>query len=256
MTSHWSACRLLSALFVPFVLTFAGTDAGRTHAANTSTVDASAVDLADAHWENDIAAFEAADRASAPPHDAIVFVGSSSIRLWSTLVADFPAFAVVNRGFGGSEVRDSTRYLPRIVLPLKPRAVVLYAGDNDLAAGRSVDQIVADVQAFVDALRTESHAPLFYIAIKPSPARIALLPQSKAANARIAAWMANRNDLHFIDIATPMLDADGQPRGDLFVGDRLHLDAKGYALWSEVIGNALKSLDRQRSADRAPGRQR
>lgn len=197
-------------------------------------------------WDANIAAFEAADHRQPPPRDAIFFIGSSSIRLWTSLANDFPALAVVNRGFGGSEIRDSTRYLPRIVLPHKPSAIVLYAGDNDLSAGRSVDQVVADLQAFVAAVRTGSTAPVFFLSIKPSPARAALLPKLEAANARIATWMKTQPQLHYVDIATPMLDSNGQPRAELFGPDRLHMNAEGYALWKRVLAPQLASVPRGR----------
>ncbi len=121
-------------------------------------------------WEGDIARFEQADAQSPPPRGAVVFVGSSSIRMWESLASDFPDQVVINRGFGGSEVRDSTWYADRIVLPYKPRLVVFYAGDNDLNAGRTPQQVRDDFVAFVSRVRKGlPNARIAYISIKPSP---------------------------------------------------------------------------------------
>ncbi|MBD9367275.1 SGNH/GDSL hydrolase family protein [Xanthomonas sp. XNM01] len=191
-------------------------------------------------WEQDMRRFAAEDAAQPPPRGAVLFVGSSSIRMWDTLAADFPDTAVINRGFGGSEIRDSTWYADRIVIPYAPRLIVLYAGDNDLNSGRTPQQLRADFAAFVERVRRGlPGVRIAYIAIKPSPARAGLMPAAHAANAQIRAEAARWHGVDFIDIYTPMLDGNGQPRAELFLEDQLHLNADGYALWRGIVAPYL-----------------
>jgi len=165
----------------------------------------------------------------------VLFVGSSSIRMWESLARDFPDVKVINRGFGGSEIRDSTWYADRIVLPYKPETVVLYAGDNDIASGRTPQQLHDDFVAFADLIhRRLPTTRLIYISTKPSPSRAHLLDAQRQANALIKAESARRNFV-YIDVFTPMLDAAGQPREDLFLADRLHMNPAGYAIWRELL---------------------
>lgn len=191
--------------------------------------------VSNAAWEQDMQRFAAADVATPPPGQAVLFVGSSSIRLWTTLAEDFPGVPVINRGFGGSEIRDSTWYADRIIVPYAPRQVLLYAGDNDLSNGRSPQQLQADFRAFVARVRHDlPKVRIAYISNKPSPSRANLLQAQRQANALIQAD-AKRLRVDFIDVFTPMLDANGQPREDLFIEDRLHMNAAGYALWRQVM---------------------
>ncbi len=194
-------------------------------------------------WEADIAHFERADRADPPEPGAVVFLGSSSIRLWESLQDDFPGLRILRRGFGGSTIRDATRVVARIVVPYQPRLVVLYAGDNDLDEGRMPDQVRDDFVAFVERVRRElPDTPIAFIAIKPSPARAHLLEHARRANLAIAEWAKDRRELHFIDIFTPMLDGDGRPRDDLFTADRLHMNRAGYELWIERLAPVLRQF--------------
>ena len=191
--------------------------------------------VSNADWEQDMQRFEVQDATVPPPKDAVLFIGSSSIRFWDTLAADFPGVAVINRGFGGSEIRDSTWSADRIVIPYRPRQVVLYAGDNDIASGRTPAQVQEDFRAFVHHVRRElPGVRIAYISNKPSPARMHLLDVQQQANALILSD-AKRLRVDFIDVFTPMLDAQGQPRTDLFVEDRLHMNRKGYELWRDVV---------------------
>jgi lysophospholipase L1-like esterase len=191
-------------------------------------------------WEADIAGFEAADRVAPPAPGGVVFVGSSSIRMWSTLADDFAGTHVINRGFGGSRIADATRYASRIVLPYRPRLVVLYAGDNDLAEGRTPSGVLADLEAFVATVhRTAPSTPIAFISIKPSPARAALLPAMREANALVRAYARRARGVRYIDVFEPMLGADGAPRGELFGPDGLHMNARGYALWTRLVAPEL-----------------
>lgn len=188
-------------------------------------------------WAGEIDAFTRSDAAHRPPANAVLFIGSSSIRLWKTLSTDFPHTPVINRGFGGSELADSVFYADRIAIPYRPRAIVLYAGDNDLAAGKSPEAVAAAFAAFrekIHAALPRTH--LFYLSIKLSPSRAKLAPAMRQANALIAADCAAHADFcTFVDVTTPMLDAQGQPRPEFFRDDQLHLQPAGYALWTQIL---------------------
>ena len=191
-------------------------------------------------WETDMQRFEAADAQSPPPRGGVLFIGSSSIRFWDTLAQDFPGVPVINRGFGGSELRDSTWYADRIIVPYAPRQILIYAGDNDLNAGRTPQQLRADFIAFVERVRRDlPKAKIAYISNKPSPSRAQLLPVQRAANTLIAAE-AKRLGVDYIDIFTPMLDASGQPDESLFIEDRLHMNRAGYVIWQRAIAPYLE----------------
>ena len=192
----------------------------------------------DASWEQTLAVFDALDRERAPPPDGVLFVGSSSIRLWDSLQKDFAALPVViNRGFGGSKLSDCVRHLDRLVVPYRPRLVLVYAGDNDIAAGRTAEDILARFRAFAEGVRASlPRTRIAFISIKPSPARARLIPEIRRANALVHDYVATVPNTQFIDVFTPMLAADGSPRPELFRADALHLSASGYELWRTVIG--------------------
>lgn len=191
-------------------------------------------------WATDMARFAAEDAATPPPARPVVFTGSSSVRMWETLAADFPDVVVLNRGFGGSQVRDAVWYADEVALRYKPRQIVLYAGDNDIAEGRSAAQVLADTEAFVARIRhTQPGTPIALLGIKPSPSRANLLDVQRDANNALRAWAATQRNVAYIDVFTPMLDAEGVPREDLFIADRLHMNAAGYALWKDIIGPFL-----------------
>ena len=192
-------------------------------------------------WAGDMAAFAKADAASPPPRGGIEFIGSSSIRMWDTLAADFPGQNVFNRGFGGSEVRDSTWYADQIVIPYAPCKVFFYAGDNDLNSGRTPTQVRDDVVAFVQRVHRDlPKTTVEVISIKPSPSRAQQLPKQQQANALVRAEATRLHKVEFIDVATPMLGADGQPRAELFIEDQLHMNRAGYALWRDIVAPYLR----------------
>ncbi len=194
-----------------------------------------------APFESEIAAFEKWDRQNAVPRDAILFVGSSSIRLWQT-AESFPELPVINRGFGGSTVADVNRYADRIVVKYKPPVVVLYAGDNDIAAGKSPQQVFSDFKQFVEHVGKElPDTNIIYLSIKPSPSRAKLWPKAMQANSLIEDFMESKPQLTYVDIATPMLGDDGKPRKELFLDDDLHMNEAGYKIWDEVLGSHLNS---------------
>lgn len=192
-------------------------------------------------WRADIARFEQTDAVHPPPPHAVLFIGSSSIRLWTTLAQDFPGIATINRGFGGSELADSVYYADKIVIPYHPRIVVLYAGDNDVWDGKTPATILHDFQAF----RTRIHAALpktkiIYLAIKESPSRARVRAQMRATNGLIAADCAAHAYCRFVDTDTPLLTPTGGFRPELYRRDQLHLSAAGYAIWTKLLAPLLK----------------
>jgi len=196
-------------------------------------------------WEGAIAAFEKEDAENPPADHPIVFTGSSSVRLWD-LEAGWPGVNAINRGFGGSTIYDTIHFFDRTVAPYEPKAIVIYAGDNDVAKELSVDQVVADYKKLASMVKKQlPDTPLIYVAIKPSVKRWDMWPSMKAVNDRIAEICAKEKNTHlfFADIAAPMLKdtEDAPPPADLFVKDGLHLSPKGYAMWEEVVTEQLKA---------------
>ena len=192
-----------------------------------------------ARFDSEIAAFENWDRQNAVPPDAVLFVGSSSIRMWQT-AESFPNLPVINRGFGGSHISDVNHFADRIVLKYKPRLIVFYAGDNDIAAGKSPQHVEGDFKTFAQLVHDRlPEARIVYLPIKPSIARWKRWPQMQQANQLIQSFSKSDDRLLYIDTATPMLDADGIPRDDLFLDDGLHMNAKGYRLWTEILAPHL-----------------
>ncbi len=191
-------------------------------------------------WEKDIATYEANDRTNRPPDGSIVFVGSSSIRLWKTLALDFAPLPVVNRGFGGSQMADSVQFADRIVLPYRPRQVVIYAGTNDINAGKDPELVFGDFVAFVRKIREQSpKAKIAFIACAPNPARWKIVDKMQHLNSLVNDY-CDRHGLDFIDIYPLMLGADGLPKPDIFVADRLHMNAKGYEIWTAAVRPYLR----------------
>jgi lysophospholipase L1-like esterase len=187
----------------------------------------------------EVARFVEADRVAPPAPCQVLFVGSSSIVKWKdALAADMAPMPVINRGFGGSHIEYVNRWFDQIVAPYRPRAIVFYAGENDIDAGKSVESVVADFDEF---LRRKNQAlgdtPVYFISLKPSKARFAQLPLQTQVNDQIRRRAAKRSDLHYIDVVSPMLD-HGKPK-DIFVSDGLHMSAAGYRIWTRVVRAAL-----------------
>jgi lysophospholipase L1-like esterase len=193
-------------------------------------------------FDSEIAAFEAYDHKNAPPRDPILFVGSSTIRLWQSADA-FPDLPVINRGFGGSTIDDINHYADRIVFKYKPRLIVFYSGDNDLAGGRPPDRVFNDFKTFANSVHDRlPEAPLIYLAIKPSLARWKLWPQMQEVNSHVQELTQQNKQLIYIDTAPALLGADGQPQKSLYRDDGLHMNEKGYAGWNALLSEKLKSL--------------
>jgi lysophospholipase L1-like esterase len=190
----------------------------------------------EALWEDALAAFAAADLKKTPEPGGVLFVGSSSIRLWDNLESQFEGARVIKRGFGGSRLIDCVRLLDRLVIKYRPRTVLLYAGDNDLAEGSTPEQVLERVQAFADGVHGRlPETRVTFISIKPSPARRTLLDRARAANRLVQDYAASHPGVDYIDVFTPMLATDGSPRRELYAQDALHLNDAGYALWRRLI---------------------
>jgi lysophospholipase L1-like esterase len=188
-----------------------------------------------ARWESAIQNFEEQDKAAPPKKNHVVFVGSSSIRLWK-LDKSFPDLQPINRGFGGSEIADSVHFADRIILKHQPRVVVLYAGDNDLARGKTPGRVAADFELFVSKIhRSQPGTKIVFIAVKPSIARWKLIDEVRAANAAVAEICGKNELLEFVDIDAPMLGDDGKPRPELFLQDGLHITDAAYEIWSKLV---------------------
>lgn len=191
-------------------------------------------------WESAIAKFVATDAKEPVPVDSVIFTGSSSAKRWTTLKQDFPELPVLNRGFGGSQYSDLVRHAKRFLLPHKPKAVVLYSGDNDINAGKSPETILADFQALVAQIHSvRADTRILCIPPKPSIKRWGKIERFRAANALLKAACESDERLTHVDIFTPMLGEDGKPRSELLHKDQLHLSPAGYALWTREVRKAL-----------------
>lgn len=188
-------------------------------------------------FEKDIRAFEREDSVYFPLKGGIVFTGSSSIRKWTDLRERFPGYAITQRGFGGSQLSDVTHYAGRILIPYRPSKIFLYAGDNDLAAGQSAEEVYAEFLEF-HKLMSDSlpDTKVYYIAAKPSPSRAKLLPVYREFNGKVKSFIEEHPcNWTFIDVYGSMVDGQGQPREELFIEDMLHMNDKGYDIWETLI---------------------
>jgi len=201
-----------------------------------ATVTAAETNHNFARWEKDIAAFERKDETNRPPPHASLFIGSSTIARWQTLAQDFAGRPVINRGFGGSEIVDATHFAPRVVFPCAPRQVFLRAGGNDLWAGKSVAQVFADFQDFARTIHARlPDTEIIYISLSPSVERWSQHAKEKELNSRVADFIAGKPWLKYLETYDIPLGADGNPRPELFVADKLHLNAAGYRLLAEKV---------------------
>jgi lysophospholipase L1-like esterase len=190
-----------------------------------------------AKWEKEIQAFEEADKIAPPPEGGVLFIGSSSTRMWETLAQDFPDQHVINRGFGGSQIADSVYFADRIVIPYRPKLIVLQVGGNDIAAGKTPRQVFADFKAFVKTVRAKlPRTRIAFLSINPSPVRWEKNSEKeKEANRLIAKYIRSGKNLDYIDLWKQFLGPDGKPREDLFRSDRLHNNAAGYKIRADVV---------------------
>ncbi len=200
------------------------------------TTQDAAKQAAEVRWAGELAVFDRADAVTPPVPGAMLFVGSSSFRLWTNLAAAFPERRVVNRGFGGSQMHELLALMDRLVWPYAAKEIFVYEGDNDLANGKEPAQVAREFREF--ARRVHGRQPkstIYFVAVKPSPKRAHLLGKVGETNRLIEEFCGGKSWLKFIDVATPMLNGQGQPRPELFGPDDLHLNGEGYALWRKII---------------------
>jgi len=189
-------------------------------------------------WEDDIAALEESTRDLYAPGQAVVFIGSSSIRFWDTLAEDMAPIPVIQHGFGGAKLNDVVVYAPRLVNAYQPRAVVVFAGTNDInpEAHKAPEALLASYQEFVRIVRGDQpDVPILFVGITPSIQRWEVWHVAQRANALIRQWGEGQSGLHFIDTSKDLLSADGEPDSDNYIWDGLHLSDEGYAIWAGVI---------------------
>lgn len=193
-------------------------------------------------FDREIEHFMTYDKKNSFPAHAILFLGSSSIRKWFTHEA-FPEFPVINRGFGGSQLSDVLYFYDQLLKKYNPQMIVFYEGDNDIAAGKSAEEVFADYRTFIQRLLNDfPHIKLIYIPIKPSVARWNLWPEMKKANEKIQTFNEKHSNLYDVDLVSPLLTKNGVPDSTLFIKDGLHLNARGYARWNEKLLPVLRKL--------------
>jgi lysophospholipase L1-like esterase len=214
---------------------------------NLSVFAAAAQDQQGNRWEVTIQVFEEWDRKNSFPSNAVLFVGSSSIRRWPTREY-FNEFDVINRGFGGSQISDVNYFAKRIVLCYEPKVIVFYTGDNDIAFGKSALRVFEEYKKFTELVHKKlSMTKIIFMSIKPSQSRWSVWPVMNEANILIKDYSEKDDRLFYLDAATPLLTEDGEPDKKFFLKDNLHLNSKGYELWTKllrpVIEAALESSD-------------
>ena len=191
----------------------------------------------------EIRLFEQTDATTPPVLGQIMLYGSSTFRLWKTAKEDcaYKDLKVVNRGFGGSQTVDANRYFERVVVPHQPSYLFFYEGDNDLNAGKSVDSIVMEMRIFIQKVREKlPNTRLIIISAKPSPARLSLLVKQKQLNKAFRNLRCRQRNIYYLDTMTPMLDATGKPKTDIYIDDNLHMNNKGYVIWTALVQSFLK----------------
>lgn len=194
-------------------------------------------------FADEIAAFKKQDSIAFPPKHAILFVGSSSFRKWTDVQQYFPAYTIINRGFGGSSLPDMISYANDIIYPYEPKQIIIYCGENDIAAADTVTaQMVFArfTQLFEDIRLHLPKVPVVYISIKPSPSRWRLRNTMMEANRLIKKYLRKKRKTRFVSVWDAMLDENGEPKKDIFIEDNLHMNAQGYAIWQRIIEPYLK----------------
>jgi len=191
---------------------------------------------------DEIQNFKKLDSAHFPPKNAILFVGSSSIRKWEDVQSYFPDKIVINRGFGGSELTDAIRYANDIIIPYHPKQIVIYSGENDLAYSDSITPAIVlkrFTKLFNIIRSVMPNVSVIFVSIKPSPSRALLMPEMVETNRLVKQFLQSKKKTVFIDVYYKMLDKDGQPMKDIFESDNLHMNAKGYHIWQKAIAPYL-----------------
>ncbi len=192
---------------------------------------------------NDIQNFKKQDSVSFPVPGQILFIGSSSFTLWRDVQSYFPGYKILNRAFGGSTLLDVARFRYDVIYPYQPKQIVLYCGENDFASSDTVtvDMVVERFKNLYNLIRAKYPAvPFVYVSMKPSPSRLNLMQKFADANRQIKQFLKNEKLSVFVDVYSKMLKADGSPMDDIFLGDNLHMNAKGYSIWKKLLLPVLK----------------
>ena len=200
-----------------------------------------AQDQKPAFWD-DIQAFKKQDSVSFPPKNAILFIGSSSFTMWKDVQQYFPSYRIINRGFGGSSLPDVIRYANDIILPYQPKQIVIYCGENDVAASDTVTgKLVFNrfKQLFTIIRNRYPKVKVTYVSMKPSPSRQLLLSKMINGNELIKKYLSSKKRTSYVDVYLEMIDDEGKPRPDLFLDDNLHMNKTGYAIWQKLIEHHL-----------------
>ncbi|MHA6247491.1 GDSL-type esterase/lipase family protein [Pontibacter sp. CAU 1760] len=197
---------------------------------------AQAQDNKPAFWD-EIQSYKQQDRQQMPPSNAVLFVGSSSLRMWQDMQEMLPAYTVINRGFGGSNLLDLKRYLPDIVYPYQPKQVVIYSGENDIADGTvQAPEVLARFKVVFESIREEMpQVPVVFISIKPSPSRWHFAPIMEESNRLIRDYLKAQPKTKYVDVYHKMLNKQGKPMQDIFLEDNLHMNNKGYQIWTKAL---------------------
>jgi len=192
-------------------------------------------------WNREVEAMEAGDKTNPPPKNATLFIGSSTIRLWKTLAQDFPGVPVINRGFGGTEIVDATHFADRLIFPHSPKRIVLRAGGNDLNAGKTPEEVFADFKEFVSTIHAKlRETEITFLSLSPSLARWPQAEREKKLNALVADFVQGKHQLSYLESYDLPLGADGNPRAEVFVSDKLHFNAAGYKLLAELVRPSME----------------
>jgi len=199
--------------------------------------------VAEYPYEKAIRAFEKQDSVRFPPMNAILFVGSSSIRLWKSLEDDMKGFDVINRGFGGAITEQVLHFMPRIVFPYKPSVIVHYCGENDISLGKSPEEIMVNYKAFIQRVHDSlPQVKILMLSVKPSIKRKNQLAQQKQLNCLLQDLCQQYDFVDYVDVATPMMKNDTLVREDIFMEDSLHMNSRGYEIWTPILREKLSAI--------------
>ena len=200
-----------------------------------------------ARYEDAVKKFENSDVQKMPPAGAVLCIGSSSMRMWHEYIKeDLSPLTVIPRGFGGSTMKDVLHFVDRIVIPYKPRAILLYEGDNDSKAGVSTELFKSTFESFVQRVHAAlPETRIYLLAVKPSISRIKLMPVMQEFNAVMQRACKESPLLTYIDVFSPMLDDSGSPLKHIFLKDNLHMNRAGYLIWRDAVRPVLVEAEKK-----------
>ncbi|MEJ2543076.1 MAG: GDSL-type esterase/lipase family protein [Calditrichaceae bacterium] len=209
---------------------------------NLKAADSTVTDPDPHRYQNEIDAFKGWDQKNSYPENAILFAGSSSIRMWQTHNA-FPQYPVINRGFGGAHIPDVIYFYKDVILKYNPQMIIFYCGDNDIASNKPVEQVFQDYLELISNINKDFPDVKFvFISVKPSGSRWKYWDSMDTLNKKIEKYNQEFENLYYVDLSTPLLNSNGKPDNDLFLSDQLHLNEKGYKIWNSILSENLKSL--------------